>query len=147
MPQIRKFEQDAIVDGICTQIVANSGHMISKLEETPEYKNLVSLKEQMGDFGKKIRELENAQSELREQFNEARTNFNESISHTALYVDSDSYYRSKENSSVEIKVNVSGYSSAREQISNKLAVKLLPSDSLENIQAIMSSIVDEFLEV
>jgi predicted RNase H-like nuclease (RuvC/YqgF family) len=147
MPQIRKFEQDAIVDGICTQIVANSGHMISKLEETPEYKNLVSLKEQMGDFGKKIRELENAQSELREQFNEARTNFNESISHTALYVDSDSYYRSKENSSVEIKVNLSSYSNAREQISNKLAVKLLPSDSLENIQAIMSSIVDEFLEV
>ena len=147
MPQIRKFEQDAIVDGICTQIVANSGHMISKLEETPEYKNLVSLKEQMGDFGKKIRELENAQSKLREQFNEARTNFNESISHTALYVDSDSYYRSKENSSVEIKVNLSSYSNAREQISNKLAVKLLPSDSLENIQAIMSSIVDEFLEV
>ena len=148
MPQIRKFEQDAIVDGICTQIVANSGHMISKLEETPEYKNLVSLKEQMGDFGKKINELEEAKSELRKQFEKARTNFNESISHTALYVDSDSYYySSQEDSPVEIKVNLSGYSSAREQISNKLAVKLLPSDSLENIQAIMSSIVDEFLEV
>ncbi len=147
MPQIRKFEQDAIVDGICTQIVANSGHMISKLEETPEYKKLASLKEQIGDFGKKIRELEDAQSELRKQFNNARINFNESISHTALYVDSDSYYRSKENSSVEIKVNVSGYGSVREQISNELAVKLLPSDSLENIQAIMSSIVDKFLKV
>ena len=147
MPQIRKFEQDAIVDGICTQIVANSGHMISKLEETPEYKNLVSLKEQMGDFGKKIRELEDAQSELRKQFEKARTNFNESVSHTALYIGSDSYYRSKENSSVEIEVNVSGYGSVREQISNELAVKLLPSDSLENIQAIMSSIVDKFLKV
>ena len=147
MPQIRKFEQDAIVDGICTQIVANSGHMISKLEETPEYKNLVSLKEQMGDFGKKIRELEDAQSELRKQFEKARTNFNESVSHTALYIASDSYYRSKENSSVEIEVNVSGYGSVREQISNELAVKLLPSDSLENIQAIMSSIVDKFLKV
>ena len=147
MPQIRKFEQDAIVDGICTQIVANSGHMISKLEKTPEYKNLVSLKEQMGDFGKKIRELEHAQSELREQFNKARINFNESISHTALYVDSNSYYSSKENSFVEIEVNVSGYGSVREQITNELAVKLLPSDSLENIQAIMSSIVDKFLKV
>ena len=147
MPQIRKFEQDAIVDGICTQIVANSGHMISKLEETPEYRNLVSLKEQMGDFGKKIRELEHAQSELREQFNKARINFNESISHTALYVDSNSYYSSKENSFVEIEVNVSGYGSVREQITNELAVKLLPSDSLENIQAIMSSIVDKFLKV
>ena len=147
MPQIRKFEQDAIVDGICTQIVANSGHMISKLEKTPEYKKLASLKKQIGAVGKQIRELEEAKSELRKQFDEARTNFNDSISHTALYIDSDSYYRSKENSSVEIKVNVSGYSSAREQISNKLAVKLLPSDSLENIQAIMSSIVDEFLEV
>ena len=147
MPQIRKFEQDAIVDGICTQIVANSGHMISKLEETPEYKNLASLKEQIVDFSKKIRELEEAKSELRKQFDEARKNFNESISHTALYIDSDSYYRSQENSSVEIKVNVSGYGSVRDQISNELAVKLLPSDSLENIQAIMASIVDKFLEV
>ena len=147
MPQIRKFEQDAIVDGICTQIVANSGHMISKLEETPEYKNLASLKEQIVDFSKKISELEEAKSELRKQFDNARTNFNESVSHTALYIDSNSYYRSQENSSVEIKVNVSGYGSVREQISNELAVKLLPSDSLENIQAIMASIVDKFLEV
>ena len=147
MPQIRKFEQDAIVDGICTQIVANSGHMISKLEETPEYKNLASLKEQIVDFSKKISELEEAKSELRKQFDNARTNFNESVSHTALYIDSSSYYRSQENSSVEIKVNVSGYGSVREQISNELAVKLLPSDSLENIQAIMASIVDKFLEV
>ena len=147
MPQIRKFEQDAIVDGICTQIVANSGHMISKLEETPEYKNLASLKEQIVDFSKKISELEEAKSELRKQFDNARTNFNESVSHTALYIDSNSYYRSQENSSVEIKVNVSGYGSVRDQISNELAVKLLPSDSLENIQAIMSSIVDKFLEV
>ena len=147
MPQIRKFEQDAIVDGICTQIVANSGHMISKLEETPEYKNLASLKEQIVDFSKKISELEEAKSELRKQFDNARTNFNESVSHTALYIDSNSYYRSQENSSVEIKVNVSGYGSVRDQISNELAVKLLPSDSLENIQAIMSSIVDKFLKV
>ena len=147
MPQIRKFEQDAIVDGICTQIVANSGHMISKLEETPEYKNLASLKEQIVDFSKKISELEEAKSELKKQFDNARTNFNESVSHTALYIDSNSYYRSQENSSVEIKVNVSGYGSVREQISNELAVKLLPSDSLENIQAIMSSIVDKFLKV
>ena len=147
MPQIRKFEQDAIVDGICTQIVANSGHMISKLEETPEYKNLASLKEQIVDFSKKISELEEAKSELRKQFDEARKNFNESISHTALYIDSDSYYRSQENSSVEIKVNVSGYGSVRDQISNELAVKLLPRDSMENIQAIMASIVDKFLEV
>ena len=147
MPQIRKFEQEAIVDGICTQIVANSGHMISKLEETPEYKNLASLKEQIADFGKKIRELEDARSTLREQFDEARTNFNESVSHTALYIDSNSYYRSQENSSVEIKVNVSGYGSVRDQISNELAVKLLPRDSMENIQAIMASIVDKFLEV
>ena len=147
MPQIRKFEQDAIVDGICTQIVANSGHMISKLEETPEYKKLASLKEQIGSLGKQISELEEAQSELRKQFNNARINFNESVSHTALYIDSNSYYRSQENSSVEIKVNVSGYGSVREQISNELAVKLLPSDSLENIQAIMASIVDKFLEV
>ena len=147
MPQIRKFEQDAIVDGICTQIVANSGHVISKLEETPEYKNLASLKEQIVDFSKKISELEEAKSELRKQFDNARTNFNESVSHTALYIDSNSYYRSQENSSVEIKVNVSGYGSVRDQISNELAVKLLPSDSLENIQAIMASIVDKFLEV
>ena len=147
MPQIRKFEQDAIVDGICTQIVANSGHMISKLEETPEYKNLASLKEQIVDFSKKISELEEAKSELRKQFDNARTNFNESVSHTALYIDSNSYYRSQENSSVEIKVNVSGYGSVRDQISNELAVILLPSDSLENIQAIMASIVDKFLEV
>ena len=147
MPQIRKFEQDAIVDGICTQIVANSGHMISKLEETPEYKNLASLKEQIVDFSKKISELEEAKSELKKQFDNARTNFNESVSHTALYIDSNSYYRSQENSSVEIKVNVSGYGSVRDQISNELAVKLLPSDSLENIQAIMASIVDKFLEV
>ena len=147
MPQIRKFEQDAIVDGICTQIVANSGHMISKLEETPEYKNLASLKEQIVDFSKKISELEEAKSELRKQFDNARTNFNESVSHTALYIDSSSYYRSQENSSVEIKVNVSGYGSVRDQISNELAVKLLPRDSMENIQAIMASIVDKFLEV
>ena len=145
MPQIRKFEQDAIVDGICTQIVANSGHMISKLEETPEYKNLASLKEQIGDFGKKIRELEDAQSELRKQFEEARTNFNESLSHTALNIESSAYYSSE--TSVEIKVNVSGYGSVRKQISNELAVKLLPKDSMENIQAIMASIVDKFLEV
>ena len=147
MPQIRKFEQDAIVDGICTQIVANSGHMISKLEETPEYKNLASLKEQIGALGKQISELEEAKSKLREQFEKTRLDFNESVSHTALYIDSNSYYRSQENSSVEIKVNVSGYGSVREQISNELAVKLLPSDSLENIQAIMASIVDKFLEV
>lgn len=147
MPQIRKFEQDAIVDGICTQIVANSGHMISKLEETPEYRKLASLKEQIVDFSKKIRELEDARSTLKKQFDEARTNFNESVSHTALYIDSNSYYRSQENSSVEIEVNVSGYGSVRDKISNELAVKLLPRDSMENIQAIMSSIVDKFLEV
>jgi len=147
MPQIRKFEQDAIVDGICTQIVANSGHMISKLEETPEYRKLASLKEQIVDFSKKISELEDARSTLKKQFDEARTNFNESVSHTALYIDSNSYYRSQENSSVEIKVNVAGYGSVRDQISNELAVKLLPRDSMENIQAIMSSIVDKFLEV
>lgn len=145
MPQIRKFEQDAIVDGICTQIVANSGHLISKLEKTPEYKKLTNLKEQIGALGKQISELEEAKSELRNQFDEARTNFNDSISHTALYIQSGAYYHS--DLPVQIEVNVTGYGSVREQISNKLAVKLLPSDSLENIQAIMSSIVDEFLEV
>jgi len=144
MPQIRKFEQDAIVDGICKQIVANSGHMISKLEETPEYKNLASLKEQIGSLGKQIRELEDAQSELRKQFEKTRKDFNESLSHTALYIESGGYYNA---ANVEIKVNVSGYGSVRDQISNELAVKLLPSDSLENIQAIMASIVDKFLEV
>ena len=145
MPQIRKFEQDAIVDGICTQILANSGHMISKLKDTPEYKELSSLKEQIGDFGKKINELEEAKSELRRQFEKARINFNNSVSNTVLNIESSAYY--SDTPEIEIKANISGYSSAREQISNKLAVKLLPSDSLENIQAIMSSIVDEFLEV
>ena len=144
MPQIRKFEQDAIVDGICTQIVANSGHMISKLEETPEYKKLASLKEQIGSLGKQISELEEAKSKLREQFEKTRLDFNESVSHTALHIESGGYYNA---ANVKIKVNVSGYGSVREQISNELAVKLLPSDSLENIQAIMASIVDKFLEV
>ena len=144
MPQIRKFEQDAIVDGICTQIVANSGHMISKLEETPEYKELSSLKEQIGALGKQISELEEAKSELRKQFEKTRTDFNESVSHTALHIESGGYYNA---ANVEIKVNVSGYGSVREQISNELAVKLLPRDSMENIQAIMSSIVDKFLKV
>ena len=147
MPQIRKFEQDAIVDGICTQIVANSGHMISKLEKTPEYKELASLKEQIGDFDKKINELEKARSELKKQFDEAKTNFNDSISHTALYIQSGGYSYYNSDLPVQIEVNVSGYGSVREQISNKLTVKLLPSDSLENIQTIMSSIVDEFLEI
>ena len=144
MPQIRKFEQDAIVDGICTQIVANSGHMISKLEETPEYRKLSSLKEQIGALGKQISELEEAKSKLREQFEKTRLDFNESVSHTALHIESGGYYNA---ANVKIKVNVSGYGSVREQISNELAVKLLPSDSLENIQAIMSSIVDKFLKV
>ena len=88
MPQIRKFEQDAIVDGICTQILANSGHMISKLKDTPEYKELSSLKEQIGDFGKKINELEEAKSELRRQFEKARINFNNSVSNTVLNIES-----------------------------------------------------------
>lgn len=37
MPQIRKYEVDAIVDGICTQIIANSGNVIDKLKKTDEY--------------------------------------------------------------------------------------------------------------
>jgi len=145
MPQIRKFEQDAIVDGICTQIVANSGHMISKLEETPEYEKLSNLKEQIGALGKQISELEEVKSELRKQFEKTRLDFNESVSHTALNIESSAYYSSE--TSVEIKVNVAGYGSVREKIRNELAVKLLPKDSMENIQAIMSSIVDKFLEV
>jgi len=145
MPQIRKFEQDAIVDGICTQIVANSGHMISKLEETPEYKSLTGFKNLIDDLNKQIKELEETKSELRKQFDKNRTDFNESVSNTALYIDSSAYY--SDNPDVEIKVNVSGYGSVRDQIRNELAVKLLPRDSMENIQAIMASIVDKFLKV
>lgn len=145
MPQIRKFEQDAIVDGICTQIVANSGHMISKLEETPEYKALTGCKNLYVDLTKQIRELEETRSDLRERFEKARKDFNDSVSNTALHIDSSAYY--SDDPKIEIEVNVCGYGSVRNEISNKLAVKLLPSDSLENIQAIMSSIVDDFLKV
>ncbi len=106
MPQIRKYEVDAIVDGICTQILVS-----------------------------RIRSEELAHFNLNVIKNEA---FKATIPYSYNNIKSDE---------LKIETDLSSYSTAREEVFNRLTIALLPSDSMDNIQAIMSTIVDEFLNV
>ena len=147
MPQIRKYEVDAIVDGICTQIIANSGNVIDKLKKTDEYIGLTKRTNEINRLTKEKKALSDKIDSLCSKRNNQLKHFNTNVIKNEAFSASIPYSYSYESDDLVIETNVSGYSSAREDIFNRLAIALLPSDSMENIQEIMSTIVDEFLNV
>ena len=148
MPQIRKYEVDAIVDGICTQILANSGSVVNNLKKTDEYIELKNLNNDIKLLQKERKALTDKIDSLSIKRGNELASFNLNVIKNEVFKASIPYsYNTIKSDDLVIETNLSGYSSAREDIFNRLTIALLPSDSMENIQEIMSTIVDEFLTV
>ena len=148
MPQIRKYEVDAIVDGICTQILVNSSSIIEKLKETDEYVALTKRNNEINLLQKEKKALTDKIDSLCRIRSEELAHFNLNVIKNEAFKATIPYsYNNIKSDELKIETDLSSYSTAREEVFNRLTIALLPSDSMDNIQAIMSTIVDEFLNV
>tara|TARA_R100000329_G_C7603745_1_gene214149 strand:+ start:799 stop:1242 length:444 start_codon:yes stop_codon:yes gene_type:complete len=147
MPQIRKYEVDAIVDGICTQILVNSSSIIEKLKKTDEYAELNKRNSEINLLKEEYKALSNKIDSLSSKRSEELAHFNLNVIKNEAFKATIPYSYNSAEDKIKIETDVSAYSNAREEVFNRLTIALLPSDSMENIQEIMSTIVDEFLNV
>ena len=76
MPQIRKFEQDAIVDSTISTIVSDKSEVIATLEATPEYTGIKQRFDSIQDLKKQSKALDDKASLERKELESAVEAFN-----------------------------------------------------------------------
>ena len=145
MPQIRKFEQDAIVDSTISTIVSDKSEVIATLEATPEYVGIQNDYDKIADLKAQVKILE---EDLRNSVSEIKikvADFNSNVLNANLVYEvkyNDYCYNSSQ--ALQIEADVSSYGKARDVISNEVAIALLPKDAVNDINSIIESIADKF---
>ena len=145
MPQIRKFEQDAIVDSTISTIIADKDETIKQLKATKEYRhienklaNLVDLKEQNKILERSIRDEKDNIEDVVKYFNTNVLNSN------PIYkLEFDSWRYSKSDG-LSFNLEISSYGKAGKAIQNEIAIALLPKDAVNDINSIIERIADKF---
>ena len=145
MPQIRKFEQDAIVDSTISTIVSDKSEVIATLEATPEYVGIQNDYDKIADLKAQVKILE---EDLRNSVSEIKikvADFNSNVLNANLVYEvkyNDYCYNSSQ--ALQIEADVSSYGKARDVISNEVAIALLPKDAVNDINSIIERIADKF---
>ena len=144
MPQIRKFEQDAIVDSTISTIVSDKSEVIATLKATPEYTGIKQRFDSIQDLKKQSKALDDKADFERKELESAVEAFNEDVlnSNPIYKLEYNTYYRG--NDGLSFNTDTSSYSGIRTAIQNDIAIALLPKDAVNNINSIIERIADKF---
>jgi len=142
--QFRKFEIDAMVDGVCTKILANAKYVEAQFKNLQEYadiekalSDLAEAKEADKKAGEKVERLRKLLTADIESFNDQYGNEVFKLAYNTSY----GSYSDK----LTFETSVNGYHSARYTIASELAVALLPRDARDNSMQIVSNLADKFI--
>jgi len=136
--QIRKFEQDAIVDTIADKIETElKSKRQEMIKDDRDYESMLSDSNQMKALSKDIDDLTEKRNLLHGSIYERVQEWNASNNSYALDIN-----RYQGVLSLNPKLN---YYHLREKIGNKVAIALLPKDAKENMDTIISNITKEFV--
>ena len=135
--QIRKFEQDAIVDTIVDRVISSKETKAQyTVKKCKEYKELLSTANEVKAFDKQIKIL-------KEQRDELSTKVYKGVEHYNSVRDFELKY-DRWSAVLSTKTGINQWK-LKEQIANRIAISLLPKDSVQNIDAIIENIVKEFI--
>ena len=144
--QFRKFEIDAMVDGVCTKILCNADHVETQFTNQPEYTALIIGLNDLRDAVKRVKQAEEEVSILRRTLNDDLDSFNIKYSNEVFSLKYDYGYSSNiAGGEISFETSVNGYHGARNTIASELAVALLPADAKDNIMQIVSDLADKFI--
>jgi len=141
--QFRKFEIDAMVDGVCTKILCNADHVKAQFENLQEYADIKEALNDLKEAKKEIKEAEEKASRMRKLVTEDIKSFNDQYGNEVFKLNYNYGYSCDD--SLEFETSVNGYHGARSTIASELAVALLPRDAKDNIMQIVSDIADKFI--
>tara|TARA_R100000781_G_C4028598_1_gene109791 strand:+ start:168 stop:632 length:465 start_codon:yes stop_codon:yes gene_type:complete len=134
--QIRKFEQDAIVESIFDKVTKDkTTRAFDAVKKCKEYRDLLSTANEIKSFDKQIEILKEQRDELSRKVSRSVEHYN-SVRDFELAYDRWNGVLSTQTGINEWKL--------KEQIANRIAISLLPKDAVENIDAIIKKIAKEF---
>jgi len=134
--QIRKFEQDAIVESILEKVIKDkTNRAFDAVKNCKEYKDLLSTANEVKSFDKQIKILKEKRDELSNKVHRGVEHYN-SVRDFELKYDRWNAVLSTQTGIKEWRL--------KEKIANSLAISLLPKDAIENIDAIIKKIAKEF---
>ena len=145
MAQIRKFEQDAIVDSTIAHIISDKDDTVATLEATPEYAGITQLANTIIDLKKQKGILSDKSDSVEKELERAVEAFNEDVlSSSPIYKLEYNRYSYQGELGLRFNTDISNYSSARNIIANDIAIALLPKDAVNDINSIIERIADKF---
>ena len=136
--QIRKFEQDAIVDTIADKIETElKSKRQEMIKDDRDYESMLSDSNQMKALSKDIDDLTEKRNLLHGSIYERVQEWNASNNSYALDIN-------RYQGVLSLNPKLNSYH-LREKIGNKVAIALLPKDAKENMDTIISNITKEFV--
>ena len=134
--QIRKFEQDAIVDVIFDKVTKSKRNKANgAITGCKEYRDLLSKANEVKSFDKQIKTLQDQRDSLSNKVQRGVEEYNSVREFDLDY--------NKWNAVLDVKTGVNKWK-LKEKIANRIAISLLPKDAIQNIDAIIESIAKEF---
>ena len=136
--QIRKFEQDAIVETIADKIETElKSKRQEMIKDDRDYESMLSDANQMKALGKDIDNLTDKRNLLYGSVYERVQEWNGSNTSYALDIN-------KYQAVLSLNPKLNSYH-LKEKIGNKVAIALLPKDAIENMDNIIANIAKEFV--
>jgi len=133
--QIRKFEQDAIVDTIVDRVISSKETKAKyTVKKCKEYKNLLSTANEVKAFDKQIEILKESRDELSRKVSRGVELYN--------YANDFELKYDRWNGVLSTQTGINEWK-LKEKIANKIAISLLPKDAIDNIDAIIEGIVED----
>jgi len=134
--QIRKFEQDAIVDVILEKVTKSKNNKANgAITGCKEYRGLLSTANEVKAFEKKIKDLQDQRDVLSKKVSRGVDLYNYAHDHRLKY---DTWTKV-----LSIETGINEWK-LKEKIANRIAISLLPKDAIQNIDAIIENISKEF---
>ena len=134
--QIRKFEQDAIVDVIFDKVNKSKRNKANgAITGCKEYRDLLSKANEVKAFDKQIEILKESRDELSRKVSRGVEHYNSVREFDLDY--------NRWNAVLDVKTGVNKWN-LKEKIANRIAISLLPKDAIQNIDAIIENIAKEF---
>tara|TARA_R100000008_G_scaffold86361_1_gene79093 strand:+ start:1192 stop:1608 length:417 start_codon:yes stop_codon:yes gene_type:complete len=134
--QIRKFEQDAIVDVIFDKVTKSKRNKANgAITGCKEYRDLLSKANEVKSFDKQIKTLQDQRDSLSNKVQRGVEEYNSVREFDLDY--------NRWNAVLDVKTGVNKWN-LKEKIANRIAISLLPKDAIQNIDAIIESIAKEF---
>ena len=145
MSQIKKYQQDAIVNSTLELIVSNKDEVVYQLEGTAKYRKIKDAFDSIQELKKREKVLEKKISDETASLNDAVKEFNKDVLRSSpvysLDYNSDSW---REDRSLRFNVGIDAYSTTRQSIADKIYIAMLPKDAANDVSSIMAEIAEDF---